>query len=534
MMNYATKKMNRIKSLRIQGFKKFDKLFIEFNNHLNVIVGGNEAGKSTILEAIQILINQNYRNTDKSALKDLFNRDSVEHFLNDPSIESLPQILIEAELDLEELNANNNIFFGADSRLYDTKTDRFGIRFSCCFDESCLPLIEQSIKEGEIPYEFYLLNWETFAGHSYKVTRPPFKLLAIDTSQGQVASSFNYYNKTLFRSKYEELEKNTIKHAFRSGVERLFENLPLNDIGENRLFGLDIKKMILENIISVIDNGIPLENHGSGMENLIKTQIALERTNNIDVLLLEEPENHLSFPTLKMMIAEISSQKDDLQIILVTHSGMVSSGLNLINLLWISGNKVKSLRDLDTDDADFFVKASDNSVLQGLLSEKVLLVEGAAEFILIPKLYKQSYGSNLESAGITMISCNGLSYKRYLKILDMVEKRVAVLTDHDNNNSKLEYIKDFNEKHTYQQIFTDSVKENWTFEAALYNGNKSILEKLIQTQENAKYLFHGKSYGPVLGKMLNNKAESAYCILNSGINIEVPEYIKEAFEWLRK
>jgi len=41
--------MGRIKSLRIEGFKKFREMIItDFNEHMNIIVGENEAGNSDI------------------------------------------------------------------------------------------------------------------------------------------------------------------------------------------------------------------------------------------------------------------------------------------------------------------------------------------------------------------------------------------------------------------------------------------------------------------------------------------------------
>lgn len=46
--------MNYIKSLHIEGFKKFNNLDVEFNKHMNILVGENEVGKSTILDAIKI------------------------------------------------------------------------------------------------------------------------------------------------------------------------------------------------------------------------------------------------------------------------------------------------------------------------------------------------------------------------------------------------------------------------------------------------------------------------------------------------
>ena len=77
--------MDHIKSLHIEGFKKFRILDVTFNEHMNILVGENESGKSTILEAIKIVLQQQYRNADKSVLKDLFNIQNVEIFIKNPS-----------------------------------------------------------------------------------------------------------------------------------------------------------------------------------------------------------------------------------------------------------------------------------------------------------------------------------------------------------------------------------------------------------------------------------------------------------------
>ena len=65
--------MNNIKYVRLMGFRKFKDTTITFNEHLNIIVGENEAGKSTVVEAIEIVINQLYKNADKSIIKELIN-----------------------------------------------------------------------------------------------------------------------------------------------------------------------------------------------------------------------------------------------------------------------------------------------------------------------------------------------------------------------------------------------------------------------------------------------------------------------------
>lgn len=75
---------------------------------------------------------------------------------------------------------------------------------------------------------------------------------------------------------------------------------------------------------------------------------------------------------------------------------------------------------------------------------------------------------------------------------------------------------------------------DWTWEACMYNTNKEILDKMIKVRSGAKYLFHKEDYGAVLGKMLNNKVDVAYQILISGQKFEMPNYVKDAIEWVNK
>lgn len=70
--------MGYIQQLTILGLRKFKEIEIEFNKDMNIVVGENEAGKSTILEAISIVLNQQYKNVDKSIVKELLNKDNVE------------------------------------------------------------------------------------------------------------------------------------------------------------------------------------------------------------------------------------------------------------------------------------------------------------------------------------------------------------------------------------------------------------------------------------------------------------------------
>ena len=526
--------MNHIKSLHIEGFKKFQHLDVEFNEHMNILVGENEAGKSTILDAIKTVLNQQYRLADKSVLRDLFNTQMVEAFEANPSIKTLPRILIEIELELDRKSKNADYFYGEVYGTLKKQDEKFGIRFECKYDELLGMGMEQSISEKKIPYEYYALTWMTFANNPYQIIRRPLQFLAIDTTNNATAPSFNSYNRTLFTSRYDEVTRAKAKNDFRTRLVDAFNDAGLPELGDNRKFGVDAKKVVLETILSVYEGAIALENRGSGMESLIKTEIALEKANGLDVILIEEPENHLSFTTLRQMLHEISNKQKDSQIIVVTHNNMIASRLNLNNVLWITEDGVKPLSEVDKHVAEFFVKADDNSFLQLLLSKKVFLVEGATEFLLLPYFYKKLNGRTIEEDGISVISCNGISYNNYLEIAKKTNKKIAVITDNDGKQNRIDEAAAFNTITTSQHIFVGTTTDDWTWEACIYRLNKTVLDEMIEVQSGADYLFHKKDYGQVLGKMLNNKVDTAYKMLLSKKTFEVPQYIKDAFEWLRK
>lgn len=526
--------MNYIKALHIEGFKKFISLDVEFNEHMNILVGENEAGKSTILDAIKTVLNQQYRNADKSVLRDLFNSKLVAAFQAEPSVKTLPRIYVEVELALDPKSKNASYFYGEVYGQRKQQDEKFGIRFECKYDDELGAGMEQSILEGKIPYEYYVLTWTTFANRPYQMIKRPMNFLSIDTTNSATAPSFNYYNRTLFMSRYDEATRAKAKNEFRAKLEDALEAANLPPISDNRKFGVDSKKVVLETILSVYEDSIALENRGSGMESLIKTQIALDRTNGLDVILMEEPENHLSFTTLRKMLQEISDQQDNSQIIVATHNNMIASRLNLNNVLWITDDSVKSLAGVDASVAEFFVRADDNAFLQLLLSKKVFLVEGATEFLLLPMFYQQITGHTIEEDGIAVISCNGISYKRYLEIATATDKRIAVVTDNDGKADRITEAESFKKSNTLQHIFMGATVDEWTWEACIYKENKDTLDKMITVQAGAAYKFHDKDYGAVLGKMLNNKVDVAYQMLTSDKTFVVPQYVKDAIEWLKE
>lgn len=526
-----------IKSIHIQGFKKFDDFRIELNRNMNILVGENEAGKSTILEAIRLVLNQDYRNTDKVILEDLFNRDMVDVFSKNPLLDNLPEIKIELVLSIDDTDKNSQFFSGEHNEKGKILS---GISFRCYFDVEQWGNIVDWSNLHEVPYEYYSMKWTTFSGAPYSLLRKPLNSLLLDTSRKNRNSSFNYYNRTVFNSTLDDNERLQLKNKFRAEVKRAFPTKSFGDKNQ-RSFGIDGKKVILENVISVLEDGIPLENHGSGMENLIKTKISLDKRTNLHLIMMEEPENHLSFLNLQSMIEMIADTQANAQVIIATHSSMIASRLGLNNVLWIAEDETHTLQNIEKDDAEFFMHLPNNNFLQLLLSPKVLLVEGPTEYLLVPEFYRQLTGHTMGDDEIGIISCNGVSFKRYLHIAETAGKKVAALTDNDSDNGKIDNIKQQNkffcEKNLPQYVFTEEKNINlWTWEVCLFYMNREKIRCYFK--EVLKPRIDVNNDDECTKYMLNHKTEMAYNLLKNQViekyNLTPPDYVKKAIEWLEE
>lgn len=536
-----------IEKIKISGFRKFQNYEISFKRGVNILIGENEAGKSTILDAINVVLNQKYNNFDKYIVEELINRDNIKKFEKSKVYEDLPKIKIEIFLSLQSIPQNSHFFgiYHSDNPALkgDSEYFKYGIVYECCFDEDFKDALLPSIQEGKIPYDFYKMTWKTFSDNQLKSQKKPLKILNIDNSNSNAAGAFDYYNRNLYLNKYNPKEIFEHKGLFREKLKDAFNSLNLENISEDKKFGLSQKKLIMENILTIYENDISIENMGKGKENIIKTETALDKdANRSDVILIEEPENHLSHINLRRMIKTINDATNQKQIIITTHNNLIVKQSDISKLIIIGKDKPKTVNNFNEQTAYFFEKSDDFNLLQFLLSDKCILVEGRTEYQLINNCYSQL--AELESVEpeqdkIDVISCFGKTYKYYLDIAKELGKKVCVITDNDGNESFLTQVENENLINNDIKIFTDRDINNWTFEVSLYNLNKDALKDIIKIQDDAEYKFNGVSYKdrPILGYMLNNKADVAYKLFNLSkyniIKFTYPNYIKEAIKWIR-
>jgi predicted ATP-dependent endonuclease of OLD family len=60
-----------IQKLTIKNFKKIEDQSFDFNDKVNILVGDNDSGKTTILEALELVSNCSYRGKSLGAARRL-------------------------------------------------------------------------------------------------------------------------------------------------------------------------------------------------------------------------------------------------------------------------------------------------------------------------------------------------------------------------------------------------------------------------------------------------------------------------------
>jgi putative ATP-dependent endonuclease of the OLD family len=181
-----------INRVYIDGFKRLTRFALPLNESLNVIVGDNETGKSTVLEALGLVLTGQFEGRLIQYAIDpyLFNMEIVKkYFKKRQGGENMspPHILIEAYLqygaddpELAKLRGTNN----------SKSEDCAGLAMTIEVDSDHLEALKDYAGDDSnptvLPVEFYKVNWRSFAGNRVTLWTLPFRAKMIDTSHARV------------------------------------------------------------------------------------------------------------------------------------------------------------------------------------------------------------------------------------------------------------------------------------------------------------------------------------------------------------
>jgi len=438
----------------IKNYRCLPATTVVLNEHLNIIVGDNECGKSTFLEAVYLALSGqlNGRHIQGELHPHLFNSDTVSNYIssvNSTTPRPPPSILIELyfadDPTLTRLKGQNN------SLKEDVPGVKVSIEFNDDYRLEYAAYIADSTLIKTIPVEYYVVRWRDFADNEVTSRSIPIKPSFIDASTIRNNAAASRYVLDLVKDGLSKKEQVDLALSYRLMKDKFLADERVSAINKS----LDKKKGVVSKkslsisldtssraswevgVIPHLDD-IPMTLVGKGEQNSVKIKLAMEASAESHLFLIEEAENHLSFSNLNVLIKHISDRLNDRQLIITTHSSFVLNKLGVGSVLMFREGSATTLNTLPKDTYDYFMKLPGYDTLRLILSKRAILVEGPSDELIVQKAFLMMFGKMPLEMGIDVISVSSLAFKRFLEIADILKIEVDVVTDNDGDVAKLE------------------------------------------------------------------------------------------------
>ncbi|MEB3311207.1 MAG: AAA family ATPase [Snowella sp.] len=312
-----------IRDLTIQGYRCFEDFSMDGLTRVNLLVGNNNSGKTSFLEAIYLLVNQPSMGTGIKAIREIFdNRNEFSQKLE--KIDNPSQQIVSREYFLDHL------FYG------------YGNKKSKNFKINCIQEIGMSlIGILELKYEDYIA---LLYPHDKSMFEKEFNESIAFYSDGSLRIGYDLDLKSVkddinekidysssinfsFLLSSRQVDFNTIaeiwdKISLTSKEEIVIESLKIilpnvERLGFSISPGVNIIKLKLQGLSELI----PLSTMGDGMNRILALVMALVSTEK-GVLLVDEIETGLHYEAqLDMWRLVLKTAQDlDVQVFATTHS----------------------------------------------------------------------------------------------------------------------------------------------------------------------------------------------------------------------
>lgn len=526
-----------ISKVIIQNYRCLRSCTMPLNEKLNIIVGNNECGKSTLLEAIHLALSGqiNGRPIAVELHPYLFNQAAVREYLDkleakEPS--PPPSILIELYFaDVPALA----ICKGINNSL---KEDVPGVKLTIEFNEEYSSEYAAYVADPTIirtvPIEYYVIRWRNFADADITARSVPIKPSLIDASTIRNNSAASRYVVDIMKDSLSRNEQVDLALTYRLMRDRFLDEAKV--VAINAALA-DKKGSISKKTLSVsLDTSsrtgwetgvmpqldqIPMTLVGKGEQNSVKIKLALETSAESHLVLIEEPENHLSHSNLNALIEHISDKRGNRQLILTTHSSFVLNKLGIESVILFGRQANSTLKKLTPDTQGYFLKLPGHDTLRLILAERAILVEGPSDELIVQAAFLKKHGKMPLAAGVDVITVGGLAFKRFLEIATLLHLLVDVVTDNDGDLNALKTKYDgYLDKEKVKVRFDEDVNYRTLEPQLLKHNSRAVINGIL-----------GKNYDTddkLLAYMKNCKTEVALRFFETDKEWKVPPYIEEA------
>ena len=443
-----------VSELKLYNFRKFHTengepgLSVCFHKGLNALIGENDSGKTAVIDALKLVLLTQSND---------YVRPVEEDFYTDADNKSVNEFRIECVLSEFTPNEAKNFieflkFTGDDAgkhysmhlfyRAWKEKNRIFSdLRVNDPDDGGPLDSRARELLKAVYLRPLRDAEREMHSGRNSRLSQILMSHKVFQDRENhallQILKNANQDIETYFTQQEGKEILQIIRNNLTAFHDRTFN-------GDASLTASDVQ---LKSILESLSLNAPETHPGLGELNLvfIATELLLLKQDDIGGLklaLIEELEAHLHPQAQLRLISYLQKEydKSGAQIIISTHSTILSSKINLKNIVLLKGGCGYDLSEgntgLEKGDYLFLQRFLDATKSNLFFAKGVIMVEGDAENLLIPVI-AEIIGYPLEKYGVSVVNVGSTAFLRYSRIFirgdgeHTMDVPVSVITDCD-------------------------------------------------------------------------------------------------------